>query len=191
MPRPSRRDDVLEAASARFFRDGITATGIDRVIADAGVAKMTLYGNFASKDELVVAYLKHRDRRYFEHVEEEVAAGDTPLERALAPVRLYRRYLDEPGFHGCAFVNAAAELPRGHPGHAVIVEHKERMLARWTELIGELDLAEPELVARECFLSLEGAFVHVGIGSGQTLFDAVEELVRRRLLEAQGPRSAG
>lgn len=184
MPRPSRRDDVLEAASARFFRDGIAATGIDRVIEDAGVAKMTLYGNFGSKDALIVAYLERRDQRYFEHLDEEIATVDTPLERALAPVRLYRRYLDEPGFHGCAFINAAAELPSDHPGLAVIASHKERMLARWTELIGELDLAEPALAARECFLALEGAFVHAGIGNGREHLDAVEGFVRGRLTEA-------
>ncbi len=188
MPRPSRRDDVLRAASARFFREGITATGVDQVVADAGVAKMTLYGNFGSKDALVVAYLEDRDRRYFEHIEEEVRAGRTPLERALAPVRLYRRYLDEPDFHGCAFVNAAAELPRSHPGYAVISEHKQRMLARWTELVAALGVPEPAAVTGECFLLLEGAFVHAGLGGGGRLLDGAEEHIRHRLVEAMRNR---
>lgn len=189
MPRPSRRDDVLASASARFFREGITATGVDQVVADAGVAKMTLYGNFGSKEGLVVAYLEDRDRRYFEHLDEEVAAADTPLERALTPVRLYRRYLDEPGFHGCAFVNAAAELPRSHPGHAVITDHKQRMLGRWTELVTELGVPEPTTVTGECFLLLEGAFVHAGLGGGRVLLDDAEEHIRDRLLEAMADRT--
>lgn len=184
MPRPSRRNDVLEAASARFFREGITATGVDQVVSDAGVAKMTLYGNFGSKEGLVVAYLEDRDHRHFEHLEEEVTAGRTPLGRALAPVRLYRRYLDEPGFHGCAFINAAAELPRSHAGHAVITDHKQRMLARWTELIAAMDVDEPATVASECFLLLEGAFVHAGLGGDAGPLDDAEHHVRERLAEA-------
>lgn len=181
MPRSSRRDDVLRAARARFFRDGITATGVDTVIADAGVAKMTLYSNFGSKDELVTAYLSDRDRHFFARLDAEVAARPTPLARSLAPVALYRTYLEEEGFHGCAFVNASAELPPGHPGRAVILAHKRRLLDRWTELIAVLGPADPPTVARECFLLLEGAFVQIGVGMGADLFDAAERAISNRL----------
>lgn len=181
MARPSRRDDVLQAAAARFYRDGIAATGVDTLIADAGVAKMTLYGNFGSKDELVVAYLRQRDERFFERLEDEVARRSSPTERALAPLELYRRALDEEGFHGCAFVNAAAELPADHPAHRVITEHKARLLRRWAELIAELPVEDAHQLAVECFLLMEGAFVQAGLGVGPGLFDQAEERIRDRL----------
>lgn len=186
MPRPSRRADVLRAASTRFFRDGVAATGVDTVIADAGVAKMTLYGNFRSKEQLVVAYLEERDRRFFTRLDDELARRVSPLARALAPAELYRGYLGEEGFHGCAFVNAGAELPAGHPGRAVITAHKRRVLERWTQLIAALGAADPPALARECFVLLEGGFVQAGVGLGTDLFDDAVEWIRRRLTAAHG-----
>lgn len=181
MARPSRRDDVLRAASTRFYRDGISATGIDTVIGDAGVAKMTLYGNFGSKERLVVAYLEARHERFVKELEEEIARRRTPRTRALAPVTTYRRYLDEEGFHGCAFVNAAAELPVDHPGRDVVVAHKRHVLGRWTELLADLGADDPPTLALECFCLLEGAFAQAGIGLGRDVFDEAAKLIRARL----------
>lgn len=189
MPRPRRRDDVLRAASTRFFRDGITATGIDRIIEDAGVAKMTLYSNFASKQALVVAYLTERDARFFSEWDDEVARHDVPRERAMVPVSLYRKAADEEGFHGCAFVNAGAELPPDHPGRQVIVEHKRRTLQRWATLLDGCGVDAPDALARECFLLLEGALVHTGVGlveDGAPL-DVAASLIRDRIDAALAP----
>lgn len=181
MPRPSRKDDLLRAAALRFYRDGIAATGVDTLTADAGVAKMTLYNSFGSKDGLVVAYLEERHRRFFALLEGEIAARDDPLERALAVVDVYARYLTEEGFRGCAFVNAAAELPAGHPGRAVVAAHKRRVLERWTALIAALGLPGPPAAALECHCLIEGAFVRAGIGLDGDGLAAVRELVRARL----------
>lgn len=186
MPRSSRRDDLLRAASARFFRDGITGTGIDTVIADAGVAKMTLYSNFGSKDELITAYLSDRDQRFLAQLEAEIAARPAPLARCLAPVAVYRTYLAEDGFHGCAFVNASAELPPEHPGRAIALTHKRRVLDRWSELIAALGVADPHTLARECFLLLEGAFAQIGVGMGVDLLDTAERAIQNRLTAAAG-----
>jgi AcrR family transcriptional regulator len=184
MPRPSRRDDVLRAAGQRFYRDGITATGVDTVVADAGVAKMTLYGNFGSKDALVVAYLEERDRRFFAEVDAEAARTTDPLDRAMVPVTLYQRYLDEPGFHGCAFVNAAAELAPDHPGREVVAAHKRRMRDTWVALLTELGVADPRTLAFECFLLLEGGFAQAGIGLDDQVMDRTVALIRARLADA-------
>ncbi|WP_165491912.1 TetR/AcrR family transcriptional regulator [Egibacter rhizosphaerae] len=181
MPRPSRRDDLLRVAGQHFYRAGITATGVDTLVADAGVAKMTLYSNFGSKDELVVAYLEDRDARFFARLEAEIDGRDEPVARALAPVDLYVRYLDERGFRGCAFVNAAAELPDEHPGRAVVARHKSRMLRRWVELIAEAGVDDAETVARECAFVLEGAFALAGLGLVTDGLASARELVRRRL----------
>lgn len=184
MPRPRRADDVLEAAASRFFRDGITATGVDTVIADAGVAKMTLYSNFGSKDGLIVAYLEARERRSISMFDDLVARASSPIERALAPVHLYRTYLAEDGFHGCAFINAGAELPSDHPGRDVIRRHKQWLYDRWAALIEETGADDPAALVEECLLVLEGAFVHAGIGLGADRLDVAERVIRRRLQDA-------
>ena len=181
MPRPSRRADVLSAALERFYRDGIAATGVDALTADAGTAKMTLYANFGSKDELVIAYLEERDRRFFEQLEAELSVRTDPLERALAVVDLYVRYLDEAGFRGCAFINAAAELRHDHPGRRVIARHKARLLDRWTELIADLGLEAPSRIARECHYLLEGAFVAAGLGLDSDRLATARAFIRDRL----------
>jgi AcrR family transcriptional regulator len=187
MPRPSRRADVLGAAVKRFYRDGITGTGVDALTADAGTAKMTLYANFGSKDDLVVAYLEERDRRFFEQLDAELSVRTDPLERALAVVDLYERYLDEAGFRGCAFINAAAELPPDHPGRRVIARHKAQVLDRWGELIAALGLEEPSQVARECHYLLEGAFIQAGLGVDADRLATVRSFIRDRLT-SRAPR---
>lgn len=185
MPRPSRRGDLLQAAAERFYREGIGVSGVDTLTADAGVAKMTLYSNFGSKDNLVVAYLEDRDRSFFERLEAELAGRRDPLDRALAVVDLFRSYLDDEGFRGCAFVNAAAELPAEHPGRATVRRHKARVLARWTELIAELGAREPERLARECYFLLEGAFAHAGVGLDHDRLAAARGFIAERLRTAQ------
>lgn len=82
MPRPSRRADLLRAATERFYRDGIATTGLDAVTAEAGTAKMTLSNTFGSKDDLVVTYLQARDERFFDRLDAEIAGRTDPLARA-------------------------------------------------------------------------------------------------------------
>lgn len=178
MPRPRRGEDLLRAAAARFYRDGITATGVDTLAADAGTAKMTLYTNFGSKDELVVAYLRERDRRFQGELDAELAARSDPRERALAIVDLYGRHLDDEGFRGCAFVNAAAELPDGHPGREVVAAHKQRVLDRWRTLAAEFGAPDPDRLARECHYLLEGAFVQTGVGLDPDRLAVARALIR-------------
>ena len=181
MPRPSRRQDVLEAASARFFREGITATGVDTVVDDAGVAKMTLYRHFPSKDDLVVAYLARRDAAFRERLETELGRRDDAWQRALAPADLYRAAAEEPGFHGCAFVNAGAELAEDHPGREVIAAHKRWVVDRWAVLLAELGVADPAGLAEECALLAEGGLTQAGVGLGAECLDAARESIAERL----------
>src|SRR5262249_27825528 len=123
---PARRR-VLDAASALFYAEGIHAVGIDRVIAEAGVAKATFYHHFPSKDDLVCAYLREQDGR----IREALSPSDGPA--TLSDV--LGEFACAPGFRGCAFINAAAESPdAGHPVRQVIPEHR-----RWfRELLRDL-----------------------------------------------------
>jgi AcrR family transcriptional regulator len=131
---PARRR-VLDAANALFYAEGIHAVGIDRIIAEAAVAKATFYHHFPSKDDLVCAYLQEQDSR----IRRATALRDVAPEAHI--MRLFE-VIGEiscgPGFRGCAFVNAAAEYPdHAHPVRQVIAAHR-----RWfRDLLRELLVA--------------------------------------------------
>lgn len=93
--RSPAKERLLKAASELFYNDGITATGIDTIIAKAGVAKMSLYNNFASKAELVQAYVQSRKKEWRQLYEERVRGVATPQERILA---VFDSYLDHAAF---------------------------------------------------------------------------------------------
>ncbi|WP_082072174.1 TetR/AcrR family transcriptional regulator [Pseudarthrobacter chlorophenolicus] len=128
--RPPARQLLLEAAARLFYAQGVGATGIDTITAAAGVAKKSLYNNFASKADLVAAYLEARHEEWLGLYRARVEVATTPSERVLA---VFDAYLDhanfayEHGFRGCGLLNAAAELPVGHPGRLAVRQHKEEV----------------------------------------------------------------
>src|SRR5258706_8006061 len=111
-PAKSARDRILETASELFFRHGIRAVGIDTIIARSGVAKMSLYRHFASKDELVVAYLEWRDQTYWQWWDAVLAQhpGD-PHAQLKALVAGFAERISNRSYRGCAFLNTASEFP--------------------------------------------------------------------------------
>src|SRR4051812_29759986 len=118
---PARRR-VLDTASALFYTRGIHSVGVDRVIAEAGVAKATFYHHFPSKDDLVRAYLLEQDAA----IRQAAALTDVPPEeRVMAVFAAIGEISCGPGFRGCAFINAAAEYPDpDHPVRQVVTEHR-------------------------------------------------------------------
>lgn len=162
--RPAR-ERLLTAAARRFYADGIAATGIDAVIKDAGVAKMSLYNNFDSKDALVAEYLTLRHQEWLDLYAARATTASGPRERVLA---VFEAYIDhaslayEHGFRGCGLLNAAAELPAGHAGRAAVRAHKEQVESI---LAGELEqlVPDPAGLARHLSLLLEGGMMRAGL----------------------------
>lgn len=119
---------LVEAADRLFYRDGIRTVGIDRVIAEAGVAKMTLYTHFPSKDDLILAVLQYREERVLEFFRSSMErhAGRTK-DKLRAFFAALKDWFESPGFRGCAFQNAAVELADpSHAGSRFVREHKRR-----------------------------------------------------------------
>lgn len=171
---------ILTAASELFYERGITAVGVDTIAAQSGVTKRTLYDRFGSKDALIVAYLQRRHEQWWARWDERVA--DAPLPRVLTAFDSYAEDA-RPSGRGCAFLNAAADLPAAHLGFAVIRDHKRRVRDRLQALITEDGGREPAETAEHLFLLLEGAISHQGIdASGERLATARRfaiELLRR------------
>ncbi|MCI2237533.1 TetR/AcrR family transcriptional regulator [Paenibacillus sp. TRM 82003] len=179
-PRGPARERLLNAAAELFYAHGVGATGIDAVVTEAGVAKMSLYNNFASKDDLVLAHLRARHEEWLELYRRRLATATDPVARVGAVFDAYVDHAEEAyrhGFRGCGLLNAAAELPTGSPGRELVRRHKEEV-----ESLLETHLLEVGLPPRTCagtaehlsFL-LEGAMARGGLeGESRRLHHARE-----------------
>lgn len=160
-PRPSKRDQLVDTALTLFKRHGFHATGIDQVVAEAGVARMTLYNHFKSKDELILAALRRRDetfRNWFTRRLEDLA--DDPRERLLAQFDVLGEWFNSGDFTGCMFINASAEFADGEdPIHRAAAEHKALVLDYVEGLARAAGAARPKALAAGLFLLAEGAIV--------------------------------
>lgn len=163
------RERLLRAAAELFYRDGVGATGIDAITAHAGVAKMSLYNNFASKSDLVAAYLEARLEEWHGLYRERLATAATPREKLLA---VFDSYVDHAelaygwGFRGCGLLNAAAELPAGDAGRVTVSVQKEEVEALFRGYLREMKpdrgVAIEETAEHLSFV-LEGAMARAGL----------------------------
>lgn len=113
------KERILKVADELFYREGVRAVGIDRIIHESGVAKASFYRNFATKDELVIAYLELHRGRVLEHLERARQAHPaSPLEQLRFLVQYLGERMKRPAYRGCAFMNTAVEFPEtDHPSH--------------------------------------------------------------------------
>jgi AcrR family transcriptional regulator len=159
--RISPRERILSVASELFYRHGIRAIGVERIAEAAETNKVTLYRHFSSKDELVAEYLRRLAQEAKSSWDRLEASHPTD-----APAQL-RVWLKDMAAHvasgderGCPLANAAVELPdKDHPARRVIEEFKTAQRERLIQLCAAAALTEPEMLADELFLLLEGARV--------------------------------
>lgn len=161
---PSARERILTTAHDLFYRDGIRATGVDRLIAESGVAKLTFYRHFASKDDLVRAFLEHRHARWMAWFVDALGrhgAGQEPGLQAL--LGALEEWFRDPAFRGCAFINSVVEVGASVDGAVDIARrHKQEM----EQVIAELLPAGPQRTARAqaVGVALDGAVVRAQMG---------------------------
>ena len=153
-------EHLLRAADELFYREGVRAVGIEAVVERAGVNKMSLYRQFSSKDDLVVAYLQRCDVRFFERFDESLAKH--PGEPAKQLVQYFEdlsRRASAPGYRGCPFVNVATEFPDpSHPARRSVDSNKSRLMARLASLAKEAGAKDPAALAEELALLVEGIY---------------------------------
>ncbi|MCW2764596.1 MAG: TetR family transcriptional regulator, partial [Nocardioides sp.] len=180
--RGSARQRLLAAATECFYAYGVNGTGIDTITATAGVAKMSLYNNFASKDDLVQAYLQARHEEWMELYRRRLATATDARGRIAA---VFDAYIDHAeaayahGFRGCGLLNAAAELPAGAPGRQAVRQHKEEVAALLAAHVSELTgLPAGRVVslADQLAFLLEGAMVRAGLEGNSELLHRARDL---------------
>lgn len=154
----SPRERILETAFRLFYANGIRGTGIDAIIAESGVAKATLYKHFPSKDDLVLAYLDKADRAWREKLQACAhAAGDDARAQLAGLFDALSESCRANGYHGCPFINTAAESMNGTAVHARTVEHKNAVRAWVLELALRAGARDPDALAFALTLLLDGA----------------------------------
>lgn len=160
-PQTPPRERILAAASDLFYRHGIRAVGVEAIAEAAGTNKMTLYRHFSSKDELVAEYLRCLAAQAGRSWDDLAAThpGD-PRAQLRGWLTSMQEHVADADQRGCALANAAVELPeKNHPARCVIERFKAEQRERLMALCGASGVAEPELLADELFLLLEGARV--------------------------------
>ena len=157
----AKRDALLDTAEGLFARHGYRAVGIDTVLAEAGVAKMTLYKHFRSKEELIAAVLEHRGHAIAAALAERIAAAaDDPRARLLAVFDWLEQAVGSPQFHGCLFIKAASEYPAADDLPRQAAEAFKQGCRDLLEgLCSDLAIADPEGLARQLQLLFEGTLV--------------------------------
>jgi AcrR family transcriptional regulator len=167
-PRLSKRDQLLETAWQLFYRDGYHATGIDRILAKAGVAKMTLYKHFRSKEELILAVLERRSDEFRESFSRFLQAKKRTAERDLLAVFDWLiTWIESKDFRGCLFQKAMAEYQEvDDPIHQAALAHKAAFHGEIRRLVIAAGMAKPKGLADQLALLVEGAIVNAhAIGS--------------------------
>ncbi|WP_026404682.1 TetR/AcrR family transcriptional regulator [Actinomadura rifamycini] len=180
--REPARDRILRTAAELFYAHGIRGVGVDRVIAESGVAKATLYAHFSSKDELVLAFLHQADGKWRRMLREAAdAAGDDPRDRLVGmfdAVGAGDGTGDDGGFRGCVFLNTASESVPGGAVHRATAEHKRAVLAWVRDLADAAGARDPGALARELTLLLDGTMAAAALESVRDTVPAARRAAR-------------
>jgi AcrR family transcriptional regulator len=171
----SARDRILNTAGPLFYREGYRAIGIDRVIAEADVAKATFYKHFPSKDDLIVAWIARA---------EALIIGELPPVGGPEPLSAYVDWMLEiarrGGCLGCTYQGTAAEFSDpAHPAHAAAIAVKRRVIEAIETRARAQGLTDPSATARAVFLFLEGVWASVRMFGASAPLSGAETAVRR------------
>ena len=174
------RERIIEAATELFYAQGLRAVSADKIIARAGITKVTFYRHFRTKDDLVVAYLEGQAEREHTDVAAILALADGDADEA---IRLFAESVGAvscmPGFRGCPFINAAAEYAADdHPVRRTVAAHRRWFKAVLEEMITPLGLIEPTSTADQLVLLRDGAMVSGYLGDPETVARSLHRAAR-------------
>jgi AcrR family transcriptional regulator len=161
------RARILDAAYELFSRNGIQAVGIDAVISRSGVARQTLYRHFASKQDLVLAFLERREQVWTRRwLEEEVRRrARQPTARLLVVFDVFDEWFRRSDFEGCSFINVMLEHPDpADPVHRASVSYLAGIRGFLEELVREAGIADAQDFARQWHILMKGSIVAAGEG---------------------------
>jgi AcrR family transcriptional regulator len=184
--RPAR-ERILDTAFRLFYAHGPRGVGVDTIIAESGVAKATLYKHFPRKDDLVLAYLDKVDQAWFGQLRAAArAAGDEPRDQLVGMFDALSSACRRDGYHGCAFINTAAESKAGSDVHGRTVEHKNLVRAWVTDLARRAGAADAEQLGRQLTLLIDGG-LSAGVLDADPATPAAAKAAAQTLVDAACP----
>ncbi|WP_438447289.1 TetR/AcrR family transcriptional regulator [Gorillibacterium sp. sgz5001074] len=157
----SAKERILRVASDLFYKEGVRAVGIDRIIEESGVAKASFYRNFPTKDSLIVAYLELRNGKRIDSITEAIRKHpDSPRDQLLSLLQDMAERMKAPEFRGCPFMNAVVEFPDlEHPGHRSAVDNRHRTWGMVEEIAREGKVKNPVELAAQIRILSDGAMM--------------------------------
>lgn len=197
MKRAQKREHLIEVAIELFNRLGYHAAGVDQIIAEAGIAKTTLYRHFKSKEEFIVAVLRRVDEQFRTDMRQAVDKLATkPKQKVLATFDFLEGWFKQKEFNGCPFMSAASEYGEGsNPVLQEAMLHKRLMVAYFEELARAAELDDPQRIAEEINLLHEGATAVAQINGDPTIARNAKTVAARLIndesvaLRASGSKS--
>jgi AcrR family transcriptional regulator len=192
-PEPGARDRILDTASRLFREHGVHPVGLQQIIDECGCGKNLLYRHFASKDDLVVAYLRRCSAEWEGIIDRAIGPlGEDPAGQLVAVVRAVAGQVRDPLYRGCPFLNTHAEFrDPDHPAHQVAARHFEILRQQLNRIAGQGGLRDPHGVADRILLIIYGLYATAAVlGTHDTVPNAValaEETVRAHLSPAVLP----
>ena len=188
-----KRDHLLAVAQRMFCASGFHAVSVDAILEEAGVARMTLYKNFGSKEDLIVATLKREDRMFRQWLASTVEARSRrPQDRILGLFQALHDRFASNGYYGCAFIRASIEYPSSsHPVHREAREHKEMIRSYLRGLAAEVKGTDSITLSEQLYLLFEGAItasqLHGEPWPAEYARQAAEELLGVSSIKDSGP----
>lgn len=159
VPQAGVRERLLDTADRLFYQEGVRAVGIDRVLAEAGAAKASLYLHFGCKDDLVAAHIERRVTSSRAEIEAWVAAVP-PEERALRFFDWVVNMTKSPDFRGCPLQHVVAELSDPeHPARLIAAQQREWLRTKFQEWVKAAGVADPAATAGALVVLFDGAVV--------------------------------
>jgi len=161
---PDVRERIVDTASKLFYQRGVRAVGVDLVVQEAAVAKMSLYRYFPTKDDLIVAFLEREDREFWDLWDRVAARHPDPADELQAHMRWIGERLARENYRGCPQINVAAEFAeQDHPAREVARRHMQMLRSRLQDIVKRLNVARPKPLAAQLAVLVNGAFVSSGL----------------------------
>lgn len=179
----SVRDRILETAGDLFYREGVRAVGVDLIAEQSGVAKTSLYRHFATKDDLIAAFVERENDEYWGKWDQIASRHrEDPRAELDAQLAAIGRHIVEPGYRGCPFLNVANEFPeRDHPARIAATKNKPELHRRLRLLAERIGVRDPQGLADQLVLLVDGAYANAALfgrkGPARSLLPAARCLI--------------
>lgn len=180
------REKILATAGKLIYENGIHATGMDLLVKTSGVARKSIYRCFANKDDITAAALAVRDVHWMQWFRSECEKAETPQDRIIRIFTVLKSWFESDGFRGCAFINISGEVGDvDNPIRHIAKLHKQKLLDYTLELTKQLDIKDPDFLAKQFFVLIEGTMTVARVMGDYTALDNAREVAMILLNEVQ------